>query len=91
VGATLFVQELDEVSLLTTTFIRDGLAPLGKEFDRRVRLNAIFEGERAIDFGVTLNVGNNTLKTYQHRNGGGSANTVYFGFREEVLGDYSKV
>lgn len=89
--ATLFVQELDEVSFLTTTFIRDGLAPLGEELDRRERLNAIFEGERAIDLGVSINVGNNTLKAHQHWNGGGSANVIYFGFREEVLGDYSKV
>jgi hypothetical protein len=65
VGATLFVQELDEVSLLATTFITDGLAPLGEELDRRERLNAIFEGERAIDLGVGVNVGNNTLKAYQ--------------------------
>lgn len=70
VGATLFVQKLDKVRFLTTTFIVDGLAPLGEELDRRERRNAIFLGERAIGLGVSVKVGNNTLKTYQHRDGG---------------------
>jgi hypothetical protein len=62
VGTALFVQELDKVSLLTTTFIVDGLAPLGEELDGRERLDAIFGGERAIGLGIGVNVSNNTLK-----------------------------
>ena len=61
-GAALFVQELDEVSLLTTTFILDGLAPLGEELDGRERLDVIFGGERAIGIGIGVNASNNTLK-----------------------------
>jgi hypothetical protein len=62
VGAALFVQELDKVSLLTTTSILDRLAPLGEELDGRERLDIIFGGERAIGFGIGVNVSNNTLK-----------------------------
>jgi hypothetical protein len=62
VGATLFVQELDKVDLLTTSFIVDGLAPLGEELNGGERLDAIFGGERAIALGIGVNVSNNTLK-----------------------------
>jgi hypothetical protein len=62
VGAALFVQELDKVCLLTTTFIGDRLALFGEELDRRERRDAVFDGERAIDLSISVNVGNNTLK-----------------------------
>jgi hypothetical protein len=62
VRATLFVQELDKICLLTATFIGDRLAPLREELDRRERLDAVFDSERAIDLGISVNVGNNTLK-----------------------------
>jgi hypothetical protein len=62
VCATFFVQELNKVSLPATTCIVNGLATLGEELYRRERLDFILLGERAIGFGVSVYICNNTLR-----------------------------
>ena len=62
VSATLLVQELDKVSLLTASLVCDGVATLREELYRGERLNFIFLGQRSVSFGVCVVVCNNTLR-----------------------------
>jgi hypothetical protein len=65
VSATLLVQILDKVGLITTSLICDGVATLREELQCRERLNFIFLGERSVKFGVRVDVCNNTLRVPQ--------------------------
>ena len=62
VSATLLVQELDKVGLLTASLVCDRVATLREELYRGERLNFILLGERSVSFGVRVVVCNNTLR-----------------------------
>ena len=65
VSATLLVQKLDKVGLITASFICDGVAALREELQCRERLNFILLGERFVELGVRVDVCNNTLRVPQ--------------------------
>lgn len=65
VSATLLVQKLDKIGLITASLICDGFATLREELQCRERLNSILLGERFVKFGVRVDVCNNTLRVPQ--------------------------
>ena len=64
ISSTFLVQELDEISFRTTTFIRLRLfVVLSKELDGGEGANFVFSCKRCICFCISVDISNNTLET----------------------------
>ena len=63
ISSTFLVQELDEISFRTTTFIRLGIfVVLSKELDGGEAADLVLLSERTVVLGVSVDVGDDTLQ-----------------------------